>query len=322
MKILISGSTGLVGSALVPCLSAGGHQVVRVVRVPSGNNEVFWDPSRGEIDLTKLEGFDAVVHLAGENIAARRWNAEQKARIRDSRIQGTRLLADSIAKLRHAPRVLVSASAIGFYGDRGDTILNESSPGGDGFLAEVCREWEAATAPAAALGIRVVNLRFGIILSPRAGALAQMLLPFRMGVGGRIGSGRQWMSWIALDDAVGAILHALSTECLRGPVNAVAPQPVTNRDFTRALGHVLHRPTLLPMPGFMARLALGEMADELLLASTHVEPRVLLESGYRFLYAELADALRHLLGKDHPDLAASDSNRASSSLNPSVEARR
>jgi uncharacterized protein len=317
MKILISGATGLVGSALAPFLTTGGHQVVRLGRGPSGKDDIHWDPSRNVIDAAKLEGFDAVVHLAGENIAARRWNAEQKARIRDSRVQGTRLLAETLGKLQRPPRALIAASAIGFYGDRGDEVLNESSAAGTGFLADVCRDWEAATASAA--GIRVVNLRFGVILSPKGGALAQMLTPFRMGVGGRIGSGKQWMSWIALDDVIGAIHHALATESLRGPVNAVAPQAVTNREFTKTLGQVLHRPTFLPMPAFAARLALGEMADELLLASARVEPKTLLESNYRFVYGNLEDALRHLLGKEPPQ--GTESTRVAQSQKHSVEAR-
>ncbi|MBM4069718.1 MAG: TIGR01777 family protein [Planctomycetes bacterium] len=300
MKVAITGSTGLVGSALVPLLSTGGHNVVRLVRSADGSRagEVAWDPATGRIDADGLEGLDGVVHLAGENIAARRWNAEQKARIRDSRVQGTTLLCETLAKLRQPPRVLISASAIGFYGNRGDEPLHEASGNGGGFLPEVCREWEAATQPAAKAGIRVVHLRFGIILSPRGGALAKMLTPFRLGLGGRIGSGQQWMSWIALDDVVGSIYHALATESLRGPVNVVAPRPVQNREFTRTLGRVLWRPTLFPMPGFMARLAFGEMADELLLASARVSPQALLDSGYWFLYSDLESALRHLLGKD------------------------
>ncbi|MFO0968307.1 MAG: TIGR01777 family oxidoreductase [Gemmataceae bacterium] len=308
MKIAITGSTGLVGSALVTFLAADGHRVMRLVRagVASGSEDIHWDPSRGEIDAARLEGLDAVVHLAGENIAARRWSDEQKARIRDSRTQGTRFLSETLAGLRRPPRVLVSASATGFYGSRGDEELSEESPSGSGFLAEVCRDWEAATASAARADINVVHVRFGVILSPKGGALRKMLTPFRWGLGGRIGPGRQWMSWIALDDALGCIRHALSAHGLRGPVNAVAPHPVTNREFTRTLGRILRRPTIFPMPRFMARLAFGEMADELLLASTRVMPRVLLASGYRFLFGDLENALRHLLGKDTPVPAATN----------------
>jgi len=299
MNILVSGSTGLIGTSLVPFLTTGGHRVVRLVRTPDLAREdtVYWNPAKGELDANRLEGMEAAVHLAGENIADRRWNAEQKARIRDSRVQGTRLLCETLARLRQPPRVLVSASAIGFYGNRGDEVLTETSSAGNGFLPDVCREWEAATKAAEKAGIRVVNLRFGIILSPKGGALAKMLTPFRLGLGGRIGNGSQWMSWIALDDALGSIYHALATETLSGPVHAVAPNPVTNRDFTKTLGRVLWRPTLFPMPAFMARLAFGEMADDLLLGSTRVRPDKLLQTGYRFLYADLERSLRHLLGK-------------------------
>jgi uncharacterized protein len=305
MKIAVTGSTGLVGSALVPFLTTGGHQVVRIVRSNGGVTEeaVSWDPSSGRIDASRLEGLDAVVHLAGENIAARRWNAAQKARIRDSRVQGTKLFCETLARLKHPPSVLVSASAIGFYGNRDDEGLSEVSPSGTGFLADVCREWEAATELAVGAGIRVVHLRFGVILSPRGGALATMLTPFRLGLGGRLGNGRQWMSWISLDDAVGSIYHALCSDHLRGPANAVAPNPVTNLEFTKTLGKVLGRPTIFPMPGFMARLAFGEMADDLLLASTKVLPRALLDSGYSFLHPNLEGALRHVLGKATPPAA-------------------
>lgn len=314
MKVAITGSTGLVGSALVPFLTTGGHRVMRLVRSAdgSGAENAAWNPSTGRIDAGRLEGLDAVVHLAGENIAARRWNAEQKARVRDSRLQGTRLLCESLARLRQPPRVLVSASAIGFYGDRGEEELNEENRSGSGFLPEVCREWEAATEPARAAGIRVLAIRFGIILSPKGGALSKMLTPFRLGMGGQIGNGQQWMSWIALDDAIGCIYHGLVTESLRGPVNAVAPNPVTNLEFTKTMGNVLCRPNLLPMPGFVARLAFGEMANELLLASTRVVPRALRDSNYQFLYPDLEGALCHLLGKDQPLPAPTESARVSS----------
>ncbi len=295
MKVAITGSTGLVGSALVPFLTTGEHEVLRVKRsTGAGAGEIDWDPAKGEMNPARLEGLDAVVHLAGENIAARRWNAAQKALIRDSRVKGTKLLCETLARLRQPPRVLVSASAIGFYGDRGEEELTEASSAGTGFLAEVGRAWEAATEPAIKAGMRVVHLRLGVILSPRGGALAKMLTPFRLGVGGRIGSGRQWMSWIALDDAVGSIYHAMCTERLGGPVNAVSPNPVTNLEFTKTLGKILWRPTIFPMPGFMARLAFGEMANELLLASTRVVPRTLLDSKYGFIYGDLESALRHL----------------------------
>ena len=299
MKILVSGSTGLIGSALVPFLTSGGHSVVRLIRTETrpGQAAVYWDPAAGKIDSSALEGLDAVVHLAGENIAARRWTPAQKARIRDSRVQGTRLLAQSLARLQQPPTVMVCASAIGFYGDRGTEDLTEKSAPGSGFLTYTCLAWEAAAQPASEKDIRVVNLRLGVVLSPRGGALAKMLLPFRLGVGGKIGSGRQYMSWIGIDDVVGAIHYALTTDELHGPVNAVAPNPVTNLEFTKTLGRVLSRPTIFPMPAFAARLAFGEMADELLLASTRVKPARLQNSGYYFRHPRLEDALRHLLGK-------------------------
>lgn len=263
----------------------------------SGANEVQWGPDQGSVATPGLEGMDAVVHLAGENIATGRWTAAKKTRIYNSRVQGTRLLCEALAQLINPPKVLVSASAIGYYGDRGDRVLREDSPPGDDFLAHVCRAWEEAVEPARQRGIRVVNMRFGIVLSPAGGALSKMLTPFKIGLGGVIGSGEQYMSWIALDDVVGAIHHALGTETLQGPVNTVAPQPVTNREFTKTLGRVLGRPTLIPMPAFAARAAFGEMADALLLASTRVDATKLRESDYAFRFADLESALRHLLGK-------------------------
>jgi uncharacterized protein (TIGR01777 family) len=295
MKVLISGATGLVGSALVPFLTTGGHEAARLSR-RAGPEDVAWDPVARELDAGALEGMDGVVHLAGENIAGR-WTAARKERIRRSRIDGTRLLAERLASLDRKPRVLVCASAIGYYGDRGDEILREDSPAGSGFLAEVCREWEAAAEPARRAGIRVVHLRFGVILTSAGGALAQMLTPFRMGLGGRVGSGRQYLSWVSLDDAVGAIHHALTREGLHGPVNVVAPRPVTNLELTRTLGRVLSRPTLFPLPAFAARLVFGEMADALLLASARVVPERLQAAGYEFRHPDLEGALRHVLGR-------------------------
>jgi len=299
MKVLVSGASGLIGSALVPLLATGGHVVIRLVRLPPkpGAVEIHWDPASGIRDPAQLEGLDAVVHLAGENIAAGRWTEERKVKIRESRVQGTRTLCEALARLSQPPKVLLSASAIGYYGDRGDEVLHEESPPGRGFLPEVCKAWEEAAAPAAQKGIRVVFPRIGIVLSPAGGALAKMLLPFKLGAGGVIGSGKQYMSWIALDDVVGALYHALMTDALRGPVNLVAPHPVTNSEFTRTLGQVLHRPTLLPVPAFAARLAFGEMADDLLLASARIEPKRLLATQYSFRCPELAGALRHVLGK-------------------------
>lgn len=298
MHVAVSGSRGLVGSVLVPFLTTGGHRVTRLVRgTAAGPGETAWDPVRGLLDASRLDGVDAVVHLAGENIAAGRWTPARKAEIRRSRVDGTRTLCEALARLPHPPSVFVSASAVGFYGDRGDEILTEESGPGTGFLADVCREWEAATERVSRAGIRVVNLRFGMILSPRGGALQKLLLPFRLGLGGRIGDGRQYTSWIAVDDAVGAIHHALCEASVRGPVNAVAPRPVNNADFTRTLARVLRRPAWLPVPAFAARLAFGEMADALLLAGARVMPARLQASGYRFRFADLESALRHLLGR-------------------------
>ena len=296
MQIAITGASGLVGSTLVPLLTTGGHQVTKLVRREAAEGEATWDPE-GEFDAAALDGIDAVVHLAGENIAASRWSEKVKDKIRSSRVQGTRVLCEGLAKMQNPPKVLVCASAIGFYGDRCDEELNEESANGTGFLADVAQEWEAATQPARDAGIRVVNLRFGVILSPKDGALAKMLLPFKLGGGGRVGSGKQYWSWISIDDAAGAVHHALMTDSLSGPVNAVAPNPVTNGEFTKTLGRVLNRPTILPLPAFAARLALGEMADALLLASIRVEPKELRRSGYEFRQPTLESALRHLLGR-------------------------
>jgi uncharacterized protein (TIGR01777 family) len=284
---------------LLPFLTGGGHRLTRLVRstATAGAAEIEWNPQAGQLEPGDLEGLDGLVHLAGENIAAGRWTAGQKARIRDSRVNSTRLLSETLAQLSRPPKVLVCASAIGFYGDRGTDLMSEDSPAGGGFLAEVCEAWEAASQPARDAGIRTVLLRIGVVLSPAGGALAKMLLPFRLGAGGVIGTGDQYWSWIGLDDVVGAIHHALISDTLEGAVNAVAPQPVTNREFTKILGRVLSRPTLVPLPGFAARLALGEMADALLLASTRVEPVRLLASGYTFRHPKLEGALRHCLGK-------------------------
>ena len=296
-RVVVTGSTGLVGTRLVAELESAGAKVIRAVRrrVRDDQGELSWDPAKAEIDATKFEGVDAVVHLAGENIAGHRWTAAFKREIRDSRLNGTELVSKAIARAANRPRTLVSASAIGYYGNRGDELLTESAaPAGD-FLGEVCRQWEAACRPARDAGVRVVNTRIGVILSPDGGALTKMLTPFKLGLGGRIGDGRQYMSWVALDDVVGAIVFALANAHLAGPANLVAPQPVTNREFTKTLGRVLGRPTIFPMPAFAARLALGEMADALLLSSTRVAPRALDEAGYQFKYPELEPALRHLL---------------------------
>jgi uncharacterized protein (TIGR01777 family) len=297
MKIVVTGSSGLIGSALVPALTAGGHTVRRLVRRPPAEGDVRWDPGAGVLGHGALDDADAVVHLAGESIAKGRWTAARKARIRDSRVGSTLLLARSMATLDRRPKVFVAGSAVGFYGDRGDELVDEGTGPGRGFLADVCQEWEAATRPAADAGVRVVNVRLGVVLSRRGGALPMMLRPFRVGAGGPVGTGRQYMSWIAIDDAVGAIEHLLRAEPIRGPVNLVAPDAVTNAEFTKTLGRVLRRPTLLPAPAFALRLLLGESADEMLLASTRVRPSRLLDSGYRFRHPRLEAALRHLLGR-------------------------
>lgn len=298
MRILLTGSSGLIGHALLPFLTADGHKVVRLTRpqAPARGGDISWDPDAGIIQAEDLEDFDAVVHLAGESIVGR-WTAEKKARILDSRVKGTRLLCETLANVRSRPLVLVSASAIGYYGDRGDEVMNEENSAGSLFLSKVARAWEAATDPTRRNGIRVVNLRLGFVLSKTGGGLGTMLLPFKWGVGGRVGSGRQYLSWIAIDDVVGAISHAILSDALRGPVNAVAPHPVTNREFTKTLGRLLWRPTIFPLPVFAAHMIMGEMADELLLASTRVEPAQLLASGYEFQFPELEGALRHVLGK-------------------------
>jgi uncharacterized protein len=295
MKVVISGSTGMVGRAVSEALLRRGDQVRYLTRgTTSRADDIRWDPQRQQMDLRGLEGCDAVIHLAGENIAARRWTAEQKRRILDSRVSGTRLLAQTLAGLQHPPEVLLCASAVGFYGHRGDQPLTEKSAPGTGFLSEVCAAWEAAADAARRRGIRVLSLRFGIVLSRGGGVLARMLLPFRLGLGGRVGDGTQYMSWISIDDAMEAMTWLLAAG-ITGPVNLVAPAPVTNADFTRALGRVLHRPTPFRVPAFAARLALGEMADSLLLASTRVLPERLLDAGFRFRHADLAAALAAIL---------------------------
>jgi len=295
LSVAVTGASGLIGRALVPVLSAAGHTVTRLVRRRPGPDEARWDPAAGEIDAAALEGVDVVVHLAGEGIASARWTVARKRSIRESRVAGTELIARTLAALRRTPGLLVSASAIGIYGHCGDTPLTESDPAGTGFLAEVGRAWEGATGPATEAGIRVVLPRFGIILSPKGGALAKMAPPFRLGVGGPLGSGRQWMSWLSIDDAVGVILHAMTHAELVGPVNAVAPEPVTNAEFTRSLGTVVGRPAILPVPVFALELLFGEMAREALLGSQRVLPRRLEETGYAFRDPLLVPALRRLL---------------------------
>ena len=296
MNVLISGATGLIGSALVPELEANGHTITRLSRSRSGANTVRWDPSAGTIE-GDLEGTEAVVHLAGESIAQGRWSPDKKRRILDSRVQGTRLVAERIAALSTPPKVMVSTSAVGYYGDRGDEVLTEESTPGEDFLARVCREWEAAAKPARRAGIRVVHPRLGIVLSPEGGALGTTLPIFKLGGGGKIGSGRQWWSWVTLADVVGSIVHSLTEETVEGPVNVGSPNPMTNAEYTKVLGKVLGRPTVLPLPAPAARIMLGEVADALLLASQRMQPAKLEATGYAFRHPRLEGALRHLLGR-------------------------
>ena len=296
MNVLVTGASGFIGSALVPALTAGGHSVRRLVRgTPGGEGEYRWDPAAGRIDPDSLEGVDAAVHLAGETVAGR-WTDAKKERILRSRVDGTRTLAEALADLERPPRVLVAASAIGYYGDRGDELLTEESAPGEGFLADVVKAWEGASQSAEQAGIRVVRLRFGIVLSPAGGALKTILRPFRLGLGGRVGSGRQWMSWVSIDDVVGAVGHALTHEDLAGPANTVAPNPVTNAEFTKTLARVISRPALLPAPAPALRIGLGEFAQDVL-SSARVAPVRLGESGYEFRHSNLEPALRHVLGR-------------------------
>jgi uncharacterized protein len=291
-KIVIAGASGLVGSALIPSLKSEGAEVTRLVRSTPKAGEIEWHPNGDQIEPAKLEGFDAVINFAGENIAAGRWTDDQKRKIRDSRVNGTHLLSEAIAKVKKRPAVFLCASATGIYGDRGDETLDEESESGGGFLAGVCREWEQATEPSVQAGVRTVNLRFGPILAREGGMLAKLLTPFKMGMGGKVGSGKQYISWVAIDDAVNAIKLALQNDSIRGPLNIVSPHPVTNEEFTKTLGHVLSRPTALAMPAFAVRLAFGEMADEMLLTSQRVMPKKLSDAGYEFEYPELEGALR------------------------------
>lgn len=295
--IVISGASGLVGQSLAPFLTTAGHRVSTLVRqTPRNRDEIRWNPGAGQIDMAALEGVDCVVHLAGENVAGGSWTPRRKAAIRNSRVEGTRLLSQTLARLAVPPKTLISASAIGYYGDRGDEVMTEHSNAGTGFLADICREWESETRHAVDMGIRVVNVRIGIVLSPGGGALGKLLTPFSLGAGGVVGAGTQYMSWIALDDLIGLIHFAMFTESLRGPLNATAPAPVTNADFTRELGQVLHRPTVLPLPEFAVRALFGEMGQTLLLGGVRVEPRAALNAGFEFLHPTLEGALRAEMG--------------------------
>jgi len=300
LHVAVSGASGLIGTMLGRTLSSRGHRVTALVRREPKPGEIRWDPAGTGLDPEALRGVEAVVHLAGENIAGGRWTAARKQLLLESRRTGTRLLAEAVARATNGPRVMLSASAIGYYGDRGDEPLTETSPPGVGFLPEVAVAWEKGLEPAKAAGVRTVSLRTGLLLTPDGGLLQRMLPPFRLGVGGPLGSGRQWMSWIAAEDLMAMFLHALGRDDIRGPVNAVAPEPVRNADFTRTIGRVLHRPAVIPVPAFLLRLAFGEMADGAILASARVVPAVLRASGFQFKYPKLEGALLHLLRKPPP----------------------
>jgi uncharacterized protein len=294
-RILVSGVSGPIGAALIPSLRTSGCAVVRLVRgAATGDGQIAWDPAK-PLAPEAVSGFDAVIHLAGESILGR-WTEAKKRKILDSRAQGTRNLASALARAEEKPKVFVSGSAIGYYGNRGEELLREESAPGAGFLAQVCRQWEEATTPALQADIRTALLRTGVVLSSKGGALGAMLLPFKMGLGGRVGDGRQWTSWIDVQDMVGAIHHILKNDLLQGPVNMVAPKPVTNAEFTRTLAGVLSRPAILPMPAFAVKAVFGEMGEELLLASQKVEPNKLISSGYPFRHRDLRESLEHLLG--------------------------
>ncbi len=296
MRIILSGASGLVGSALAPFLAARGHDVIRLVRRAPAAGEAHWDPSAHQIDRAALERADAVVHLSGERVIGR-WTAAKRAAIRSSRVDTTRFLAETIAGLERRPRTLVAASAIGYYGDRGDEPLTEDSTPGTGFLADLCRDWEAASEPAREVGVRVVRARIGLVLTPAGGTLKQLLPFFRLGLGGPIGRGRQWWSWIAMDDLLALFAFALERDGLRGPVNITGPEPVRNAEFARTLGRVLHRPTFLPVPPLALRLLYGAAADEVLLTGQRVLPARSAQAGFRFSFATLEPTLRHLLGR-------------------------
>ena len=303
LHVAVTGANGLIGSALRRRLEVAGHRVSRLVRRTAGPGEISWDPAAGTLNPAALEGTDAVVHLSGENVGAR-WTTERKARIRSSRVASTRLLSETLAGLQRPPEVLVSASAVGIYGDRGDEVLNEQSPAGDpnrNFLVSVTQEWERAAEPARVEGIRVVHPRFGVVLSAAGGALRKMLLPFRLGLGGCFGSGKQWMSWISIDDAAEAVHRALLDEALQGPINVTAPGPVTNRDFSRTLARVLSRPAPFAVPAAPLRFALGEMAEGTILSSTLAVPATLLQADFRFSHPDLESALRHVLHRGGGD---------------------
>jgi len=294
MRILITGASGLIGTALQRSFDEIGHELLLASRKEAKDSQhIQWDVEKGFSEPERLEGVDAVVHLAGESVFGLSWSDAKKKAIRDSRVDGTRSVVEAISRLKARPNVLVAASAIGFYGDRGDEEMTESSAAGDTFLAEVSKEWESEARRAEDAGIRTVLLRTGIILSKDGGALGTMLLPFKLGIGGVVGSGKQWMSWISIDDHIRVINYAIEYENVRGAVNSVSPNPVTNGEFTKTLGEVLYRPTILPLPSFAVNMVFGEMGDALLLASTRVVPKRLEDAGFEFKYPELKTAIEH-----------------------------
>jgi uncharacterized protein (TIGR01777 family) len=298
MKILISGASGFIGSHLAPFLEGQGHEMIKLVRHENlGSNEIHWHPMKGILDPASVENIDAAIHLSGESIGSLRWTEKKKQAIRDSRVKSTQLLAKTFAKLKHPPKIWLNASAVGFYGNRGNEVLMEESGPGNNFLAEVCREWENAAEEAANMGIRIVFLRFGVVLSKDGGVLKNMLLPFKAGLGGKLGSGQQYMSWVALDDLISAVSFILTDSNLQGPVNVSAPNPVTNAEFTEALGKALNRPAKLGVPAFALKMILGEVADEMLLSSCRAVPQKLNLANYSFAYPDLASAFHSFFNK-------------------------
>ena len=298
MKVLLSGSTGLIGSALSTHLKNKGYQVFSLTRdiEQKDDNFIYWNPQKKELNLKDFEGFETIIHLAGENVGTGgRWNEKKRKQIRESRVVATQVLSDTLTQLEHPPKLFICASAIGYYGERGNTAITENSPPGGGFLSNVCSEWESATKSAQEKGIRVINTRIGVVLSPNGGALKQMLLPFRLGLGGALGSGKQFMSWVALDDVINAFYFLMKHESIQGPVNLVSPKAVTNKKFTLALGKTLHRPTIFTVPEFMIKLIFGKKGEELLLSSQNVKPETLLKEGFQFQYPDIEKALHHLL---------------------------
>lgn len=296
MKILLSGGSGLIGSALIPHLKSLGYEVKSLVRKQTlGPDEIWWDVDQGVLDPSACESFDYVINLAGENIGAGRWTQERKNKIKESRVKTTRLLMDTLSKVKNKPKAFINASAVGYYGNRGSEILNETDTSGEGFLAEVCEEWEAEALRGEKMGIRVACARFGMVLSKKGGGLKTMLTPFKLGLGGTVGAGEQYISWIAIDDVVSALTFIMEQEGIREGINVTSPNPVKNKEFTQILGHVLKRPTIIPLPEFVAKLVLGEMAEEVLLASHRAVPKKLRDSGYEFQYPNLEQALQHCI---------------------------